>query len=149
MENFKNFMVEGWFDWLKRKKKTSWPGGIDKSNDPTIKTSKTPADQSNEPTSIRPNINYALHGLNGQDEPRRKINQNVNKSQVTVYIKQLENMSRSLANLHDFMVNQDNIMGNETPQTQETFSSHVVSAVDGINRALAIMRPLLHDEELD
>ena len=143
VENFKNFMVEGWFDWLKRKKPSNgWPDGIDKSNDPTIRPK--PVDHSNSKTSIRPNYIF------GQgEEPRKKINQNVNKNQVTVYIKQLENMSRNLSNLHDFMVNQDNVMGNEIPQSQETFSKHIVSGVDGINRALAMLRPLLHDEEID
>jgi hypothetical protein len=152
MENFKNFMVEGWFDWLKKKPKPkpsdSWPGGIDRSNEPTVRAGKTPVDQSNIKTSIGQNPNYAFHGF-GQEEPRRKINQDVDKNQVTIYIKQLENMSRNLTNLHDFMVNQDNVMGNEMPQSQETFSKHVVSGVDGINRALAMLRPLLHDEELD
>lgn len=155
VENFKNFMVEGWFDWLKKKKTSdSWPGGVDRSNEPTVRAAKTPAaktpvvDQSNIKTSIRANPNYALHGF-GAEEPRKKINQNVDKNQVTIYIKQLENMSRNLTNLYDFMVNKDNVMGNEIPQSQETFSKHVVSGVDGINRALAMLRPLLHDEELD
>ncbi len=149
MENFKNFMVEGWFDWLKKKKTSdSWPGGIDRSNEPTVRAAKTPVDQSNIKTSINQNPGYALHGFGG-DEPRRKINQDVDKNQVTIYIKQLENMSRNLANLHDFMVNKDNIMGNQMPQTKETFSKLIVNGVDSINRALAIMKPLLHDEEID
>lgn len=143
-------MGEGWFDWLKKKKNSdSWPGGVDKSNEPTVRAVQTPVDQSNIKTSINPNQNnYALHGF-GREEPRKKINQEVDKNQVTIYLKQLENMSRNLANLHDFMVNKDNIMGNQMPQMQETFSKLIVNGVDSINRACAIMKPLLHDEEID
>lgn len=154
MENFKNFIGEGWFDWLKRKKPSdSWPGGIDKSNEPTVRAAKTPVDQANVKTSIQadphhPNPNYAFHGF-GSDEPRRKINQDVDKNQVTIYIKQLENISRSLANLHDFMVNKDDLLKNQMPQTQETFSNLMRNAVDSTNRTVAILYPLLHDEEID